>query len=863
MASVSSTSSLGNTSLRGFGGMASGINRDEIIEKMTLGTTTKIANKKKDMQKLQWKQEAYRNISDQILDISDNYASYASGSNLKDPMAFAKSIVSIHGRDTATQFVRASGTSSMIENVALTGVKQLATSTVRQSNQHISNVGLKTDLKDLDQKFSFSNLEGGRLTFGIPNDQGGYDKTVTFSFPTAYMENGEEKRLNYVPKTPEEAEVLVNHLNKALEEQNLNFGEGKDGFKFEYDKDTDQIKLTGDTGGYKIALDRTTPSVLEGLGYDRKADERTIDINSFSNSISGKKFTETCQYERSALDLMVGEKLTFNYDGSKKEIELVTKEEAEELRNLKKADGTTPADMSEKMQKLADNIQKRLDKAFGEGMVTAKIGDGKGNGDSLTFDTKKDSSTISVTSNNYTLLTNMGLEYGASNKINLNGTLAQNKDALNLTDDELKGFVNNGKLSLKINGVTIDGLTEKSTIKDILSKINSSDAGVKATYVESTGQFMLVASETGAARKIDVEAGEGKGGSALAQKLFMATNPDGTEDTSKTIDGKDAIIEVSYGNGIKVDMERASNTFDLEGLNITVSGVFGGEWAETTDTTAAEAAIQNGDLNYKKVDGKYMKWNANTSETVTFSAKADVDGTVEKVKKFFEDFNKLATDINNEVRTRPDSSYEPLTDEQKDEMDETSIENWEKKAKQGMLYGDSVMRDLNLDIQGIFTKMMQNGASYEDLKEIGITYSEDWGDGGVLVFDEATFRTAMEKNPEKVSNIFAGGGNVKKGLISTVEDTFTPYATKYASKNPGPNGGSYGRLIEVAGSSKKPTTLMNNEIYKQLKEMEDAIAVLQDRLKVEQDRYISQFTTMESLINKMNTQSSYLSQITG
>ncbi len=104
---------------------------------------------------------------------------------------------------------------------------------------------------------------------------------------------------------------------------------------------------------------------------------------------------------------------------------------------------------------------------------------------------------------------------------------------------------------------------------------------------------------------------------------------------------------------------------------------------------------------------------------------------------------------------------------------------------------------------------------------------------------------------------------MKKGLISTVEDTFTPYATKYASKNPGPNGGSYGRLIEVAGSSKKPTTLMNNEIYKQLKEMEDAIAVLQDRLKVEQDRYISQFTTMESLINKMNTQSSYLSQITG
>ena len=44
MASISSTnssSSLGNTSLRGFGGMVSGIDRDSIVEQMTLGTTTK------------------------------------------------------------------------------------------------------------------------------------------------------------------------------------------------------------------------------------------------------------------------------------------------------------------------------------------------------------------------------------------------------------------------------------------------------------------------------------------------------------------------------------------------------------------------------------------------------------------------------------------------------------------------------------------------------------------------------------------------------------------------------------------------------------------------------------------------------
>ena len=58
--SVSGSNSLGNTSLRGFGGLASGIDRDAIIEQMTLSTNTKIESQKSNMTKLQWKQEAYR-----------------------------------------------------------------------------------------------------------------------------------------------------------------------------------------------------------------------------------------------------------------------------------------------------------------------------------------------------------------------------------------------------------------------------------------------------------------------------------------------------------------------------------------------------------------------------------------------------------------------------------------------------------------------------------------------------------------------------------------------------------------------------------------------------------------------------------
>ena len=81
----------------------------------------------------------------------------------------------------------------------------------------------------------------------------------------------------------------------------------------------------------------------------------------------------------------------------------------------------------------------------------------------------------------------------------------------------------------------------------------------------------------------------------------------------------------------------------------------------------------------------------------------------------------------------------------------------------------------------------------------------------------------------------------------------------YASKN----GNSYGVLIEEAGSEKLSLTLTNNSIYKELKDMQETITNLQSQLSTEQDRYISQFTQMETLINQMNSQSSYLSQLGG
>lgn len=119
----------------------------------------------------------------------------------------------------------------------------------------------------------------------------------------------------------------------------------------------------------------------------------------------------------------------------------------------------------------------------------------------FSFATKEDS-TLSLLSTDNEFLKTLGVEFGASNKVNVSGKLDQ--DALPL-DASAYDADDKGNLDLTINGTKISGITKDSTISDILDKINNSKAGVKATYVDTTGQFMLVSNETGSGRKIKLD----------------------------------------------------------------------------------------------------------------------------------------------------------------------------------------------------------------------------------------------------------------------------------------------------------------------------------------------------------------------
>ena len=810
MSSVSSTSSsLGNTALRGYGGLASGIDRDALIEQMTARTTSKITSKKQAMTKLEWKRDAYRSISNKIIDLQDNYLSYSATKSLKNSDFFAKNQVSVQGDPDYTKYISATGNADTASRVSVLGVKQLATSATLISGEKKTDsaitLGGISESDFTNKKVKTSNLSGTKLTFGTYSiTDKKFTEEATFTFPTSYekkVDGGktETVTIDYTASSDE----IVKQLNEALDSQGFLGKDGKSGIKFTLSGDQIQISQTDSiTDKGKSYVIRGTSSALKSLGFN----SGNMNKDDIDNGISLDEFNHnTSSFEAAAITeqplsaYLKGKSISVSYGGQTKNIELIGDKEA-----------------ITSFETFKDSLQNKLNKAFGSENVTV----GKDSNGSLTFTAKDNKQTLQISAGSKELQNALGITSTQSNKISTGSSLWENRKKLGLDKNPqytTKEELNKALENFTVNGTKIEGITADTTVSELLTAINNNkDAGVTAIYLDSENKFVLSSNEKGLGRKItlgpDPDNPNNKKDDA-ANLIFGGVSTDGT-------DGEMSILY----NGVQTTITSSSNTFSIDGLDIRATNTF------NTGSATAEGGV-------------------------SFTASADTEKVTETVKKFIEAYNAMIDEVRTQATTRPDSNYKPLTEDQKNEMNENSIKNWENKAKEGILYNSSALKDLDNATQGIFSSMMMNGVSYDDLEKIGISFSDDYTAGGKIVFDEEKFKTAMDSDPEKVSDLFTG----THGIVNTIDSTLSTYATRYASKN----GNSYGVLIEEAGSEKLSLTLTNNSIYKELKDMQETITNLQSQLSTEQDRYISQFTQMERLINQMNSQSSYLSQLGG
>lgn len=820
MSSGSSSSIYGSRNSNIISGLASGMDTEAMIEGMVQGYQQKITQLGQDRTMLQWQQSAYQSISDKLVEFSRKYMSYNSPATNLFSASFFNNAILTSANGTYADLVSATGKSS--STIVLNSVAQLAEAAryTHDASGLDTSLGKGEPVK-LGEKQPLSTMSGS-LTLEYGN------KKVTLDF-------GELELFNKADGTLDTAKFQT-ALQDKLKEQKITTSSGD-----QVSADT-LIDVKVDSNGTVTLSDK------KGAGNNVHFSGATGDLKNLVTSADAEgtsSFTlstteKVVKEDATKAEYLSGKSFTVTLNGQTKTFTL----------------GEIDPSKGNLHEQVKQNLQEGLDKAFGKGKITVDM-DTTGPGEHSFSFSVSNGDTFRITSpvgevlglgeNGVTSYVDTGKTLGdllgrTSDGAGLNGltggelaraigdvTEIKDKDGKvtsrvdsegNTVDEQGYRLDKDGKrfqeYELTVNGVSIGKYNKDTALETVLNDINSNtEAGVSVSFSKTTNQFVFTAKETGAGRRVEI-------GGELGERLFGKVD---VTDKDHYTAGQDAKFTATI-NGQKMEFSRSSNTFDLDGMSITLNGTFEVKDGETP---------------------------------VTFSSKTDTDKIIDVVKTMVEDYNAIVSEVKKAYSDMPleksdGSRYKPLTDEDKADMTESEIKAYEEKAKTGILFMD---RDLSSLYSALRSAVAPGGSDGSFLRSIGIKTSYE--DGlTTLSLDENALREALEQNPDQVKDAFTKSkenGAASDGLMASIQKVTDRYAAT--------TGATKGILIEKAGSKYSPSAALNNTLLEQMKDIDKQVDKWQAKMSDKVDYYTNKFTQLEMLIAQMNSQSSSLAGMMG
>ncbi|QIA32400.1 flagellar filament capping protein FliD [Flavonifractor plautii] len=820
MSSGSSSSIYGSRNSNIISGLASGMDTEAMIEGMVQGYQQKITQLGQDRTMLQWQQSAYQSISDKLVEFSRKYMSYNSPATNLFSASFFNNAILTSANGTYADLVSATGKSS--STIVLNAVAQLAEAAryTHDASGLDTSLGKGEPVK-LGEKQPLSTMSGS-LTLEYGN------KKVTLDF-------GELELFNKADGTLDTAKFQT-ALQDKLKEQKITTSSGD-----QVSADT-LIDVKVDSNGTVTLSDK------KGAGNNVHFSGATGDLKNLVTSADAEgtsSFTlstteKVVKEDATKAEYLSGKSFTVTLNGQTKTFTL----------------GEIDPSKGNLHEQVKQNLQEGLDKAFGKGKITVDM-DTTGPGERSFSFSVSNGDTFRITSpvgevlglgeNGVTSYVDTGKTLGdllgrTSDGAGLNGltggelakaigdvTEIKDKDGKvtsrvdsegNTVDEQGYRLDKDGKrfqeYELTVNGVSIGKYNKDTALETVLNDINSNtEAGVSVSFSKTTNQFVFTAKETGAGGRVEI-------GGELGERLFGKVD---VTDKDHYTAGQDAKFTATI-NGQKMEFSRSSNTFDLDGMSITLNGTFEVKDGETP---------------------------------VTFSSKTDTDKIIDVVKTMVEDYNAIVSEVKKAYSDMPleksdGSRYKPLTDEDKADMTESEIKAYEEKAKTGILFMD---RDLSSLYSALRSAVAPGGSDGSFLRSIGIKTSYE--DGlTTLSLDENALREALEQNPDQVKDAFTKSkenGAASDGLMASIQKVTDRYAAT--------TGATKGILIEKAGSKYSPSAALNNTLLEQMKDIDKQVDKWQSKMSDKVDYYTNKFTQLEMLIAQMNSQSSSLAGMMG
>ncbi len=785
-------------------GINSGYDSEAMIEQMMSAYQTKIDNQNKKLTKLQWQQEAYRDVTKKLTDFQNKYFDILNrDSYLMTPTAFSnfKANVTSKNNPDGKAPVSVTTSSKSKEGSYELKVKQTATRAKLNGNR-ITPTTFALDI----EKTALNNytVDGGKRTYDLALDVkvGDVTKTVEFSFDV--NETGGNISMD------DFAANLMDSLNTELadkfgftgrtgaEATGMVNGEGKEYFlavEASADSKTLNFKVGGNAG----------VSVTEKTGNFGLVKPATAQSISMSSCVTG---TNTVSITRGDVTRNVsfqGVSDTYfasRYDDGNAAVLAEfnrLKEAAYRKQNLiSDSESVSEAELKKfnysSSQAAADkntaNFLEAANNTFSDQMLSFFIDSGSlrvwGGGQSFDF-------TITSVEGG-----TLGLAKGtATNKISENMTLKEMGVA-------------SGDSSFKINGKTVD-VKSDMTVKDFLAAVNKAGANATMSYSTAENKFVVEATDMGAGGNVDIEEND------FTKALGIA----GAGVDIK--EGKNAIFELDG-----VEIYHNSNSYEVDGTKIDF----------------ADAQV---DTSYK------------------IGISKDYEDVKKLIKDFVKDYNQLIDDVYEHIGKAPardnkNNLYEPLTDAERDELDEKEIEKWEEKAKQGVIYNDSTISSVMSQIR----TALYNTVTLEDGKKFGLysmgiaTIAYDYESHGKLEIDEEKFDKAFSERPDAIAKLFT---DPETGIMKKV-DTILDSAVSTAARSNGSSTTYKGSLIRKAGVE-KGASAKNNQLFRQMEQINKRIQTLQDRYDAKEEYWWTVFTNLEKMMGEMNSQSNYMASYLG
>lgn len=439
---------------------------------------------------------------------------------------------------------------------------------------------------------------------------------------------------------------------------------------------------------------------------------------------------------------------------------------------------------------------------------------------------------------------------------------------VNVGEKDGKAIIKTFKFG-QAEGTDINKTLDNISLNEVAKAINSAKVsigegenkkevslGLKASYDSNIDRFFLQTEATGKDAKLNISA-DGNGKSFIDALKLNVTGYDKDEKqivgetlaTGTEYHGQNALINFDGATGI----EQSSNQFSINGI----------------------------DFNLK----------SQSDDTFTVTVGTDVDAVYDKIKKFVDEYNELVDKTNKLLTDERYRSYQPLTAEQKKEMDKKDIELWEEKAKSGLLRSDNIIsRTMQNTRKWLYKEVDGVSGSFKLLFQIGIdTEKFSRGSaGGKLEINESKLKDAIRKDtdgvlellfkePEYGNDDLAGVNSLKSekeltstqleakrkqsGLINRLQDNLILGMQDIIEKSGAGNEANLYRsiksnmLIEFV-TKNSSISLIDKDVLSIDRKLDDLGAYLVRK----ENHYYSQFAAMEKAISRMNQQSMWLMQ---